>query len=43
MVFVFISGVSLKYIKEFVEKVDKLIEGDFVVEVDRFYQVRRKK
>ncbi|MCY8397466.1 precorrin-2 dehydrogenase, partial [Bacillus spizizenii] len=37
------SGASPKHTKELAEKVDKLIEGDFVAEVDRLYQVRRKK
>ncbi|MBU2659184.1 precorrin-2 dehydrogenase [Bacillus cabrialesii] len=37
------NGASPKHTKELAGKVDKLISGDFVAEVDRLYQVRRKK
>lgn len=37
------NGASPKHTKELAGKVDKLIDGDFVDEVDRLYQVRRKK
>ncbi|MEK3810660.1 precorrin-2 dehydrogenase [Bacillus sp. FSL R7-0685] len=37
------SGASPKHTKELAENVDKLIDGDFVAEVNRLYQVRRKK
>lgn len=36
------NGASPKHTKELAGKVDKLISGDFVAEVDRLYQVRRK-
>ncbi|WIW27205.1 precorrin-2 dehydrogenase [Bacillus inaquosorum] len=37
------NGASPKHTKELSEKVDELIDGDFVAEVDRLYHVRRKK
>ncbi|MCY7827317.1 precorrin-2 dehydrogenase [Bacillus spizizenii] len=37
------NGASPKHTKELAEKVDELIGSDFVTEVDRLYQVRRKK
>ncbi|TDO10870.1 precorrin-2 dehydrogenase/sirohydrochlorin ferrochelatase [Bacillus subtilis] len=37
------NGASPKHTKELAEKVDELIDGDFVAEVDRLYHVRRKK
>ncbi|AEP86551.1 precorrin-2 dehydrogenase [Bacillus spizizenii] len=37
------NGASPKHTKELAEKVDELIDSDFVTEVDRLYQVRRKK
>ncbi|MDR4434118.1 precorrin-2 dehydrogenase [Bacillus tequilensis] len=37
------NGASPKHTKELAGKVDELIDGDFVAEVDRLYQVRRKK
>ncbi|KJJ42853.1 precorrin-2 dehydrogenase [Bacillus subtilis] len=37
------NGASPKHTKELAGKVDELIDGNFVAEVDRLYQVRRKK
>ncbi|MCI4137273.1 precorrin-2 dehydrogenase [Bacillus vallismortis] len=37
------NGASPKHTKELAEQVNKLIDGDFVAEVDRLYQLRRKK
>ncbi|MCY7904925.1 precorrin-2 dehydrogenase [Bacillus inaquosorum] len=37
------NGASPKHTKELAEKVNELIDGDFVAEVDRLYHVRRKK
>ncbi|MFJ9290080.1 precorrin-2 dehydrogenase [Bacillus halotolerans] len=37
------NGASPKHTKELAEKVDVLIDGDFVSEVDRLYQIRRNK